>query len=342
MVRKFARDAQIMSESARFVIRIGKDGIVSKQDNHPRMDGGLPIAYIIVVIAYISYEGLETEAVVLEMGCHRHRPYAQIENRKIPDPSGRRRWSIKPRLRIPESVFNPEKDVRITQEVYGIICDCMADMLLECREPWNYHSKQTVFYRGEKRSIEFERGIFFSVDRSDEWLYRQMLLEHMRYMHGRSLYQGHIGVLRRWIGKYKELHSWKKLRLFAGALSTARLIGHYACPVHQAALLYYLEGRVWLTTILVHVCQTLGVWMDKGGLFPVFDDEGSLQQQAVDISVEGILKLLKKSYTFRLPFMQHTRVYYHRKRKRVQQGRGRFVFEVIPTRAFLREREIPF
>lgn len=76
---KVQRDGHNLKQHARFVIvlRNGKPELI---DNGRRQKQGLPFARTIVVLGPVRYQGiLVSEAVLLEVGYGRTRPYAQLE-----------------------------------------------------------------------------------------------------------------------------------------------------------------------------------------------------------------------------------------------------------------------
>ncbi len=228
---KIQRDGERMKQFARFVIVLER-GSPKIIDNRHLLDEGKPFAHLIAVLGPARHNGaLVPEAVLLEVGYSRTRPYMQLEQRKHEE-GGRRlkdgRWFLKERVRA-RKISNRELG-----SVYPYIEQCMAQIVLECRETWRPESREPRWVDGPGW---VDRGIYFTVSKSDRLLHRQILAEDVRYRKEKYILK-HARHIDRWIGRYRLGHSDKRLRGFIKISQAAELIAskNYRNPLYRRAL----------------------------------------------------------------------------------------------------------
>lgn len=229
---KIQRDGERMKQFARFVIVLEK-GMSKVIDNKQLLVEGKPFAHLIAVLGPARYNGvLVPEAVLLEVGYSRTRPYMQLEQRKHEE-GGRRlqdgRWFLKERVRA-RKISNRELG-----PVYPYIEQCMAQVVLECRETWRPESREPRWVDGPGW---IDRGIYFTVSKSDRLLHGQILAEDVRYRKEKYILK-HARHIDHWIGHYSLGHSDQRLRGFTKISQAAELIAskNYRNPLHRKALL---------------------------------------------------------------------------------------------------------
>ncbi len=229
---KIQRDGERMKQFARFVIVLEK-GSPKIIDNRHLLDEGKPFAHLIAVLGPARHNGvLVPEAVLLEVGYSRTRPYMQLEQRKHEE-GGRRlkdgRWFLKERVRA-RKISNRE-----LESVYPYMEQCMAQIVLECRETWSLESRAPRWIDGPGW---VDRGIYFTVSKSDRLLHRQILAEDVRYRKERYILK-HARYIDHWIGHYRLGHSDQRLRGFAKISQAAELVASktYRNPLYRRVLL---------------------------------------------------------------------------------------------------------
>lgn len=240
---KVQRDGQNLKQYARFVIvfRNGKPELI---DNGRRQKQGQSFARIIAVLGPVRYHGtLVSEAVLLEVGYGRTRPYAQLEERQR-SPDGKRlsqnRWFLKERVRA-RKISNAE-----LHAAYPLLEQCMTNIVLDQREAWNPESRKSWWIDGPGF---VERGVHFTMSKSDRLLHRQVLAEDIRYRREKYI-NWHAACVSRWIGGYSLRSSDKQLRQRAKVSQAAELISskHYHNPLYRRALVesFPVNSRVRL------------------------------------------------------------------------------------------------
>lgn len=230
---KIQRDGERMKQFARFVIVLEK-GVPKVIDNGHLYREGKSFAHLIAVLGPARHNGvLVPEAVLLEVGYSRTRPYMQLEQRKQEE-DGRRlkddgRWFLKKRVRA-RKISNCELG-----SVYPYIEQCMAQVVLECRETWRPESREPRWVDGPGW---VDRGIYFTVSKSDRLLHRQILAEDVRYRKEKYILK-HARHIDYWIGHYRLGHSDQRLRGFTKISQAAELIAsnNYRNPLYRRALL---------------------------------------------------------------------------------------------------------
>lgn len=256
---KVQRDGQNLKQFARFVIVL-RNAVPELIDNGTRRRDSLPFARLIAVLGPVQHEGvLVSEAVLLEIGYSRTRPYAQLEERER-DEEGQRlkngRWWLKPRTRVRKLTAEELELVHVLLE------ECMAEIVLECRETWKTKDRWWVPGPGA-----VERGIYFTFDKSDHLLYRQILLEDIRFRKEEYLY-GHARRIRRLIGHYRypdysrsQLERWSGVRKIADLLRAQT----YDNPYYRRVLLECFKAGSHVRNLLEHLSRLFHLQLEEGG-----------------------------------------------------------------------------
>jgi hypothetical protein len=241
---KIQRDGQQLKQFARFVIVL-RNGIPQLIDNGNRRRDGLPFARLITVLGPAHHEGvLVSEAVLLEIGYSRTRPYTQLEQVVATRKGARlaKTWFLKGRVRVRKI---SDQELKL---VYSLIEQCMAQVVLECREDWKPESREKRYLK-KGGAGWVDRGIYFTVSKSDQLLYRQVLAEDIRYRREKYI-NWHATCIRLWIGKYSLRNSDKQLRQRMKVSQAAELISskNYRNPLYRRALVesFPVNSRVRL------------------------------------------------------------------------------------------------
>jgi hypothetical protein len=318
---KLDRDGKKLLEYARFAI-VFVDGKPQLIDNGFRRKDGLPYAKLIVVLAPCEHGGkLIPHAVVLEIGYSRTRPYTQLESGAVREKkdgkAGHRicpAWQIRSRVRV-RGISNEELTL-----AYPIILSCMAEIVLECRDDWKVKKAWWVDGPGA-----IERGIYFTVSKSDQALYRQMLIEDIRYR--RMKYIGwHASCIRLWLKGYKSAYySEKEMKRFSGVQKVAELFGRYESLFYRQVLLRSLTKGSNVRTLAELIGEVFCLGLDQES------DESRL--------VWG------DGPKARLPRMTATHCYmvpHQPKGRPGNHASGCAIFEVILERSYRAQYEIPF
>lgn len=159
---RLARDVARHKEFSRFVIVFDQSGQATLIDNGFRQSEGLEMISLIAVIGPVHYWGEAIpEAVLLEIGYRRTRPYRPVQS------------GIFSRERFPVGELTAEQ----VQVVYPIIQDCLQAILIETRAKWKNKGRWFASYGANV----IEKGIQITVHRRDRWLYTQLLREHAAY-----------------------------------------------------------------------------------------------------------------------------------------------------------------
>lgn len=312
---KLRRDVENIRAYARFVIVIN-GGVPKVIDNRDRVTGKLPLARLIAVIGPVKRGNLFLgETVLLEIGYSRTRPYAQIEQggarKKVNGKNGQRihsAWHIKERLRARKI---SDKELR---SVYPFIEQCIAGIVLECRESWNVKAPWWVDGPGA-----IERGIYFTFSKSDRLLYRQVLVEDVRHRKEKYI-SWHAKCIRRWLSHYRSSnYSDKQLRGFSGTCKVADLVSRYRKPVYREALARCFQEGSHVQTLVSRIDGAFRLNMRSRDPHTVFVFDGPETGLGLMHSV--------RCYAVDQP---------------VVHARGCLVVEVILERSYREKHEIPF
>ncbi len=315
-LEKLKRDADRLRRFARFTIVIQGNNI-ELIDNGKLFREKQPFAQLIAVIGVIGSNDKgfdpETETVLLEIGYSRTRPYAQAEwHATGPDGSRLRdrRWYLKPRIRA--RALNDDE----LKMVYPTIEQCIAQVVLERREMWETKGRWWVFGPGM-----VERGIYFTVDKSDRSLYRQLLAEDVRFRKERYM-RGHAARISRSIGHYRSsYYSRRQLERFAGAAKVVALVNDtsYWNPFYRRALLECFNPGSHTRTVL-----------ERMGEF--FHLKFTEESEYATVLYEEVGPDLPWWKTIRGRVVEQTKI----------QSRGRIVLEITLERKFRESNECPF
>lgn len=311
---KLQRDGERLKEFARFAIVLEK-GVPRIIDNKQLLHEGRPFAHLIAVLGPVHYLGaLVQESVLLEVGYSRTRPYMQLEERKQEE-DGRRlkdgRWFLKERVRV-RKISNRE-----LESVYPYIEQCMAQIVLECRETWRPESREPRWVEGPGW---VERGIYFTVSKSDRLLHRQILAEDVRYRKEKYIlkHARHIG---RWIGRYRLGHSDRQLRGFMRISQAAELIASatYNNPLYRRALFESFPVNSRARLLLERMDSIFSLRLEEES------DDIRLLEELRAVALEPFQKI-------RCRIVDQPKVH----------ANGSVVTEVILERNFREKNEVPF
>lgn len=315
---KVERDGQKIKQYARFVIVL-RQGKVELIDNGARRKEHQPFAKLVAVLGPVRHHGvLVPEALLLEVGYGRTRPYAQLEERPM-GPEGKRlacnRWFLKERLRA-RKISAPELEM-----IYPLLNQCLTDIVLEQRESWRPENRSPWWIDGPGF---VERGIYFTVSQSDRLLYRQFLAEDIRYRREKYI-NWHATCIDRWVGRYSLRNTDKQLRQRLKISQAAELIAskHYRNPLYRRALLesFRVNSRVRL----------LLERMD--GLFSLGLEEENAEVRLLN---EPQLVTLKPFRNIRCRLVKEPRG------QPKTHARGSIVVEITLERKFRENHECPF
>lgn len=231
---KIESDVENVCRYARFAIVL-KEGVPHLIDNGQLFRSDKPFARIIVVVGPLYQKGERshepTETVLLEIGYSRTRPYSRVEYHYKQSNGERQRngrWYLKERTRV-RGISDSE-----LQTIYPVIEQCMAAIVLECREHWKHKERWWVSGPGL-----VDRGIYFTIDKSDHTLYRQVLLEDIRFRKDEYIH-GHARRIRRLVGHYRYPdYSRQQLERFSGVGKVVELLREqtYDDPFYRRVLL---------------------------------------------------------------------------------------------------------
>lgn len=318
---KLERDGRNLLEYARFAI-VFIDGKPQLVDNGFRRKDGLPYAKLIAVLAPCEHGGRSIPyADVLEIGYSRTRPYTQIESGAVRDKKNgkaghrmRSAWQIRSRSRL-RIISDEELGL-----AYPIIMSCMAEIVLECREDWGVKKAWYVSGPGY-----VERGIYFTVSKFDEALYRQMLVEDVRYQ--RMKYIGwHASLINLWLKNYQwAYYSKERLKSFPGAQKTAELFGRYESLFYRQALFQALVKKSKVRELVEQISEAFSLGLDQES------DESKL---VWGDGPRACLPRMAATHCYRVPRQPGERIGSH--------ASGCAIFEVILERSYRAQYEIPF
>lgn len=219
---KLRRDAANLKKHARFVL-ILKGSEIELIDNAELREKGIPYAKLIVILGPACQL---SEAVLMEVGYCRTRPYRQVEE-KIVEESGKptgKRWCIKGRHKA-RSLSEEEFML-----IYPHLALCIKQVVDEHTSSWAPGSKGLWWLKrfGDVRMSVF-RGIHFTVSNSDEPLCLQLMCEDMAYRKKRYI-DNHVRWVSRMLKTYRcAYYAPKRLRSYARAQRIVQLLSraHY-------------------------------------------------------------------------------------------------------------------
>lgn len=315
-LEKLKRDADRLRTFARFTVVIGHSTI-DVIDNGKLFREKRPFAQLIAVLGSIGPNSMgidpKVETLLLEIGYSRSRPYAQAEwhasggdGKRLRD----QRWYLKPRIRA--RALSDEE----LQSVYPAIEQCMTQIVLERRELWKTKDRWWVPGPGA-----VERGIYFTVDKSDRSLYRQLLAEDVRFRKERYM-RGHAARISRLVGHYRSsYYSRQQLERFAGAEKVVTLVKDtsYWSPFYRRALLECFKPDSHTRTVLERM----------GEFFRFVFDEVS---EYATVLYDETGPKLPWWRTIRGRVVEQTKI----------QSRGRLVVEITLERKYRENNECPF
>ncbi|HUY62619.1 MAG TPA: hypothetical protein VMV50_02430 [Candidatus Paceibacterota bacterium] len=184
-VEKAVRDGRLLRACARFVVVLDAAGrcidMVHREKDY--------IASVACVLGPASVAGTDVpEALLLEVGISRGRPYRSAERKKRNRPMyGRRarKWRISARKPVRE-IQDAERRTTFRMLQVGF-----QEMTMHVRSKWKAHSRQAWFIpiggsgkKGWAQYVEFERGIQLSINDRDAWLRNALLARSgKRYRH---------------------------------------------------------------------------------------------------------------------------------------------------------------
>lgn len=307
---KLRRDARNILRYARFVIVLGGD-YPKVIDNGYRRTKSLPYARIIAVVGPVQHTGIILKnGVRMEIGYSRTRPYAQLEERLRDEYGnrGNRRWFLKPR---PRAGHLSDEEFAL---VFPLITQCMASIVLEHRQNWKVKKSWWVDGPGE-----VERGVHFTIHHSDESMFRQMVLEDVRYRRERYISR-HAAWVYYLLKRYKySAYPSRQLRKFSKAQCVAEMLsqGHYT-PFYRAVFLRCFAKGSHTRTLLDSIMETFGIDVSLSEREEYVLDHAPTVPKLVDLQC------------------------YRPPRQPIVHARESSVFEITLERRYREKNEIPF
>lgn len=310
---KLKRDVENLRKYARFVIVLNET-FVEVVDNIERRNKKLPFAKLIAIIGPAEHEGIFfNESLLMEVGYSNTRPYKQTELWvKREDGSFIKSLTLKQRPRV-RKISDDELSL-----TYPHIVQCMTTIVLEQRAGWMI--KEPWFVSGARY---VERGIFFTISRTDALMHRQMVLEDVRYRKWKYIYH-HASWIRARLGALKSsYYTSKQLKSFARIRNVAQMLsnGHYTAFYRAVLCRQFAEGT--------HVRCLLDSIMEVFHIDVSLSDEESNTLDAVLV----------------LPKFVNIRCYRPPVQPRMQpraHGQGSSIFEVVLERKYREKNEVPF
>jgi len=304
---KLKRDAALLREHAAVVVVLNEAGwVIEVITRDPRAVG---VVRLVVVLAPASRDGQTvSETVVFEIGFSRTRPYQQVEryrSGKVLD------FFIKPRIRIRPLTYEEY------QEVAPVLLRAMREMLFALRESW--HTKE-AWEAGPKR-VAFERGIYFTVHRSDTHAYAHFLQEDLRFRQT-DYFPHHASILRGFIfARVHRVHQMSAKQL-ARAPWVAQLVDHCASvrlpAIYVRAFREYFSPQEW--DAFECVCVAMGIPLPPGDAQTRLVDRPYVRQLP---SISGMYLVAKHD-------------------ERSRHARNCLVVEAIFEKEYREHHEIPF
>ncbi len=311
---KLDRDGKNLLEYARFAI-VFVDGKPQLIDNGFRCKDGLPYAKLIAVLVPYEHGGRQIPyADVLEIGYSRTRPYTQVESKLSVGVNGASRWFIKERIRG-RKIADEELVL-----AYPIILGCMTEIVLECREDWKVKKAWWVDGPGL-----IERGIYFTFSKSDQVLYRQMLIEDICYRRMKYI-SGHASNIDYWLRRYQQsFYTSNELKSFAGAQKVAELFSRYDNLFYQQVLLRSFCQGTKVRELIERIGETFSLGLDQEA------DESELVWGS---GPKVCLPRMTATHGYRVPHQP--------KGSPGSHASGCAIFEIILERSYRAQYEIPF
>jgi hypothetical protein len=297
-IEKATADAERLRQHACVLIVLDAEGnIVSEVRRDPRD----PIVVrVIAVLAPAVIRGVSIpEANVLEIGFSRTRPYTQS-------------------YRGNQTVISARKHARkITSDEYAkihtYVLELMRELTLKLRESW----KHKEAWRIGRKNVEFARGIFFSIDKSDLAVYAQMLAEDVR-SRGKRYFPHMARRIERLIAQYDKAYSDKQFRKLMGVDKLAFLLGKQR------------EPALYVREILKHVRPQYRIRLRRVvELFGIPFEEEDEHTRLVD------------EYARTHPSVEGLNILEVRHRKRLVHGKNSFVLEAFLDKHYSKARETP-
>jgi hypothetical protein len=307
---KLIRDVANVRRYARFVLVLTQEGVQVIDNGHLRKSG-LPYAKLIAVVGTVSYKAETFEGLLMEIGYSRTRPYTSLEERHETAGKGRapRRWHLKARSRV-RGLTDTE-----LASIYPHFGPCMETIVLEHREKWQVKKAWWVNGPGP-----VERGVYFTVSRSDARMHQQMALEDVRFRK-RAYISGHMKRIRRYLRRatlaYYPLERLRT-RVWANLIADVLAQRHYT-PFYRTVLIQQFPKGSHQRSLLGDIAEAFAIDVTLS------DDE-----VAVLHAPEVVLPHFTNVRCYRVP------------QQPVVHARGASVFEVILTRSYREKHEVPF
>lgn len=270
---KIQRDGENIKRFARFVIVL-RNGVPELIDNGKLWRHAQPFARLVAVLGPVCLGGTTVpESVLLEIGYSRARPYAPLEQVMVGRATGKGGVSLSETWTLPERIRARRMSDSELQIVYPMIERCMTEIVLECRETWK--SKDRWWVPGPGR---VEGGIRFTFDKADRSLYRQVLLEDIRFRKDRYI-RGHARRIRRLIGHYRHAeYSERQLGRFTGVEKVVDLFREmtYDNLFYRRVLLECFRQGSLVRELLERMSRMFRLHLEGGGEYAavVYDEEG--------------------------------------------------------------------
>lgn len=251
-VLKAVDDARRLKEQARYVLTIDKHGNpVSFIHNHTNFPN------LIAVLGPAEVFGIKLEeAVVLEIGISRARPYKATERvtyrgkKKL----SKKRFGLRERVRAVRSYelvkFWPALEKVFSSATY------QTRLKWKTKEGW-----WTTIRRGAGKMVyEFERGVHFSVNHRDRAVKLFVLREEQRRRH--EFLRGYAKAISAWLHRYvKKSYTEKRLKKLQGVIRAIESWKHVALPPDEQGVVVSAMSRstqVFFTRALsAHGVQSL-------------------------------------------------------------------------------------
>lgn len=242
---RVVRDAERHRTFSRFVIILDPVSALAQViDNGDRIAAGQPWLPLIAVLGPADYLGdFFPEAILLEIGYRRTRPYRQTN------------CGIFPRERMPIRHLTPKQ----MREVWPVLLQCFEQIVLETRARWTHKGRWFTPPTGHPL---IEKGVQFTIHRDDRLAHLQFLREHNRYFKEVFLprYALWINGQLRGYRYNRYTHYGQKARAVSESLQNSR---YFKEPLLLETLLQMVEKPTLLQSIL----------SDLGSYLHTVDDE---------------------------------------------------------------------
>jgi hypothetical protein len=253
-LEKLARDVTSLKKHARFIVLLTNSGPQIIDNHRIEKEGGL-LGQIIAVLGPAFSEGVFVEqALLLEIGYSSTRPYSKARfKKKFRERQG---YHLKPF----EALHGRRQVRQLSNEelrlVYPLIEQCMWEIVSECRAQWKPESRGLRWVRG---AGWIPRGIFFSFRKSDVSVYRQILMEDLRYRRYRYIAE-HARMIRHWLKGVARNGSVQQLARNSEANKVAELLTlRYATPLYFHTLLAFFGIDIGLHQLVLRIAEVFKV-----------------------------------------------------------------------------------